>query len=127
MTRAVRWLVAPARRLSLRAPAASGGSWPLTERPMALAGCSEPQRPGARLLARALSASAGGEAPPSDGAAEKKVRRRQEVGLSEWGDRLRGRTLLVELDNSASVGAARRFYSKAEDMQELIRRLLEYN
>ena len=57
---------------------------------MALAGCSEPQRPGARLLARALSAGAGGEAPPSDGAAEKKVRRRQEVGLSEWGDRLRG-------------------------------------
>ena len=41
------------------------------------------------------------------------------------GERLRGRTVLVETDNMAAYGAARKLSSKSEDMQELVRRLLE--
>ena len=40
------------------------------------------------------------------------------------GERLRGRTLLIETDNMAAAGATRKMASKAEDMQELIRRIL---
>ena len=39
------------------------------------------------------------------------------------GERLRGRTLLVETDNMAAKGASVKMASKAADMQELIRRL----
>jgi len=42
-----------------------------------------------------------------------------------WGPRLRGKILLVETDNMAAKGAARKLASKAPDMQELVRRLLE--
>ena len=40
------------------------------------------------------------------------------------GERLRGLVLLVETDNMAAKGAASKLSSKAEDMQELVRRLL---
>lgn len=40
-----------------------------------------------------------------------------------YGDRLRGKTLLVETDNMAANGATRKMASKAADMQEQIRRL----
>ena len=40
------------------------------------------------------------------------------------GERLRGKLVLVEGDNMAAVGAARKFASKSEDMQELVRRML---
>ena len=40
------------------------------------------------------------------------------------GHRLRGKTLLIETDNMAAKGAVTKMASKAEDMQELIRRLL---
>ncbi len=33
--------------------------------------------------------------------------------------------MLIEADNMAAVGAAAKLSSKAEDMQELVRRLLE--
>ena len=39
------------------------------------------------------------------------------------GERLRGRTVLIETDNMAAKDAVRKMASKAEDMQELIRRL----
>ena len=39
------------------------------------------------------------------------------------GERLRGRVLLVETDNMAAKDATRKMASKAEDMQELIRRI----
>jgi hypothetical protein len=39
------------------------------------------------------------------------------------GERLRGRTLLVETDNMAARGAVGKMASKAADMQELVRRL----
>ena len=45
--------------------------------------------------------------------------------LELWGARLAGCTVVVELDNSASVGASQGMFSKAEDMQELIRRMFE--
>ena len=35
------------------------------------------------------------------------------------------RTLLIDIDNSATVGAMRSMFSKSDDMQELIRRLCE--
>ena len=35
------------------------------------------------------------------------------------------RTLLIDIDNSATVGASRALFSKSEDMQELVRRLAE--
>ena len=41
------------------------------------------------------------------------------------GERLRGRTLLVESDNMAAVSSSRSLSSKAADMQELVRRLLK--
>jgi hypothetical protein len=40
------------------------------------------------------------------------------------GERLRGCLVLVEGDNMAAVGAARKLSSKSEDMQELVRRIL---
>ena len=40
------------------------------------------------------------------------------------GERLRGKTVLVETDNMAARGAASKFSSKAADMQELVRRLM---
>ena len=45
--------------------------------------------------------------------------------VERWGERLRGRTLLIDTDNTATVGASRALFSKAEDMQELVRRLAE--
>ena len=39
------------------------------------------------------------------------------------GERLRGKTVLIESDNMAAVGATRKMASKAADMQELVRRL----
>ena len=44
--------------------------------------------------------------------------------VERWGARLRGCTLLIDIDNTAAVGAATRMFSKSEDMQELVRRLL---
>lgn len=44
--------------------------------------------------------------------------------LEVFGERLQGRTVLVEIDNTCAFEAARKFYSKAEDLQELTRRLL---
>jgi len=44
--------------------------------------------------------------------------------VETWGRQLRGRTLLIETDNMSARGAAGKMRSKAEDMQELIRRLL---
>lgn len=35
-------------------------------------------------------------------------------------------TVLIETDNMAAKGAASKFASSSEDMQELVRRLLEY-
>ena len=45
--------------------------------------------------------------------------------VETWGERLAGRVVLVEADNTAAVGASTKMASKAEDMQELVRRLLE--
>ena len=45
--------------------------------------------------------------------------------VERWGARLRGRTFLIDIDNTATVGAARARFSKSEDMQELVRRLVE--
>jgi hypothetical protein len=45
--------------------------------------------------------------------------------VETWGERLTGRVVLVEADNTAAVGASTKMASKAEDMQELVRRLLE--
>jgi len=42
-----------------------------------------------------------------------------------YGEELRGRSLLVEGDNTASLAAAENESSKAEDSQELVRRLVE--
>ena len=39
------------------------------------------------------------------------------------GERFRGKTVLIETDNMAAKGAARKMASKAADMQELVRRL----
>ena len=44
--------------------------------------------------------------------------------VERWGARLAGRTLLIDIDNSATVGAATSSFSKAEDMQELVLRLV---
>ena len=40
------------------------------------------------------------------------------------GDRLKGKTVLIETDNMAAKGAASKLSSKSADMQELVRRLL---
>merc|ERR1712185_114510 len=45
--------------------------------------------------------------------------------IETWGERLAGRVVLIEADNTAAVGAAAKMASSAEDMQELVRRLLE--
>ena len=44
--------------------------------------------------------------------------------VQTWGRQLGGRTLLIETDNMSARGAADKVKSKAEDMQELVRRLL---
>ena len=44
--------------------------------------------------------------------------------VETWGRQLRGRTLLIETDNMSARCAAGGMKSKAEDMQELVRRLL---
>ena len=45
--------------------------------------------------------------------------------FEHFGHRLAGRVVLVETDNMAAKGAASKMSSSSEDMQELIRRLLE--
>ena len=45
--------------------------------------------------------------------------------ISVFGEQLRGRTILLELDNSSSVGAGSARRSHAADMQELVRRIVE--
>ena len=45
--------------------------------------------------------------------------------MDRWGSSLARRTVLVDIDNTATVGASDGMYSKSEDMQELIRRLAE--
>ena len=45
--------------------------------------------------------------------------------VETWGERLRGRVVLIEADNTAAVGAASKMASSSGDMQELVRRLLE--
>ena len=45
--------------------------------------------------------------------------------VETWGHRLRRRVVLIEADNTAAVGAAAKGASSAEDMQELVRRLVE--
>ena len=45
--------------------------------------------------------------------------------LEVWGPRLAGRCVLIESDSMAALGAAGKMASSSEDMQELIRRLLE--
>jgi len=45
--------------------------------------------------------------------------------LEIWGERLRGRLVLIELDNTCAFEAARQSYCKAEDMQELVRRIVD--
>ena len=39
--------------------------------------------------------------------------------LDRWGARLAGKTVLVDIDNTATVGATAGMFSSAEDMQEL--------
>ena len=46
--------------------------------------------------------------------------------VERWGHRLCGFTLLIDIDNTASVGASRAWFSRSDDMQELVRRLLEF-
>ena len=45
--------------------------------------------------------------------------------LEQFGEELRGMSLLIEGDNTASIAAATNESSKAEDSQELVRRLVE--
>ena len=45
--------------------------------------------------------------------------------VQRFGGELRGKCILVETDNMAAKGAAQKLSSKAEDSQELVRRLLE--
>ena len=45
--------------------------------------------------------------------------------LEQFGEELRGRSLLIEGDNTASLSAAEKESSKAEGSQELVRRLVE--
>ena len=45
--------------------------------------------------------------------------------VERWGARLRGHTLLIDIDNTAAVGATANLFSRSEDMQELVRRLLD--
>ena len=45
--------------------------------------------------------------------------------LEVYGERLRGRTVLIELDNTCAHEAVRKLFSKAEDLQELTRRILD--
>ena len=68
---------------------------------------------------------------PREAAHEEVVRKGREELLGvlrvveTWGERLAGRVVLIEADNTAAVGAATKMASSAEDMQELVRRLLE--
>ena len=45
--------------------------------------------------------------------------------VERWGARLAGRTLLIDIDNATTVSVTGRLASKAEDMQELVRRLAQ--
>ena len=45
--------------------------------------------------------------------------------LEVYGERLSGRTILLECDNSTSVRVGLGLFSRAEDMQELVRRIVE--
>ena len=45
--------------------------------------------------------------------------------VQTFGEELRGRSVLVEGDNTASLSAAESLSSKAHDSQELVRRLIE--
>ena len=45
--------------------------------------------------------------------------------VEQYGPQLRGRKILLETDNTSAKGAADKMFSKSEDMQELVRRLLE--
>ena len=45
--------------------------------------------------------------------------------VEQFGSLLRGRVVLIETDNMAAKGAASKRSSKAEDMQELVRRLVD--
>ena len=45
--------------------------------------------------------------------------------LEVYGERLRHRTVVMELDNTCAVQAARKLHCKVEDMQELLRRIVE--
>ena len=45
--------------------------------------------------------------------------------VEQYGSQLKGRKILLETDNTSAKGAAEKGFSKAEDMQELTRRLLE--
>ena len=45
--------------------------------------------------------------------------------VEKWGDRLRGKTLLVETDNTVAQATAAKFRGRSAEMQELLRRLLE--
>ena len=45
--------------------------------------------------------------------------------VEKWGDRLRGKTLLVGTDNTVAHATAAKFRGRSAEMQELLRRLLE--
>ena len=65
------------------------------------------------------------------GSAEKRrsINWRELLGVTrvveQYGEQLRGRKVLLETDNTSAKGAAEKLFSKSEDMQELVRRLLE--
>ena len=44
--------------------------------------------------------------------------------IEKWGERLAGHKLLIDIDNTAAVGATTKAFSKAEEMQEQVRRLV---
>ena len=45
--------------------------------------------------------------------------------MEVFGEQLKDKTALIELDNTSAMATYGNLYSKAEDMQELIRRILE--
>ena len=111
---------------------------------LAVANCSPMHSPSvglAAIVGTDASDEACGELAWVDGTREEMVlrfteaERRRPINFREllgvlrlverWGARLRGCTLLIDIDNTAAVGASTRMFSKAEDMQELVRRLLE--
>ena len=107
--------------------------------------CSVPLKPAvvgeAAVTGTDASDYACGELAWIDGAREEMVsvftvaEKRRPINLREllgvyrlverWGARLKGRTLLIDIDNTPTVGAAKAQFSKSEDMQELVRRLVE--